>query len=598
MTLEVEDLLCSETLDLEFALLNSGELYLLQARNLVLDLKDRLTLDQHRDVVATIADRVDALNKPHPYLLGRRTLFGIMPDWNPAEIVGVRPRPLALSLYKDLVTDAIWAYQRDNYGYRNLRSFPLIISFFGLPYVDVRVSFNSFIPRNISHDLAARLADYYLERLADQPHLHDKVEFDILFSCYTPDLPERIEKLGEYGFSADERAELANGLRELTNTIINGKNGLWQQDRNRVGELEKRQDQIMDCDLDAISRIYWLLEDCKRYGTLPFAGLARAGFIAVQLLNSLLNVGVLDKKNYDAFLSSLNTVSSQLNRDYRLLPREIFLARYGHLRPGTYDVLSPRYDEKPDLYFSWPPSDPVAGKDETPVFTLSLPQLKMIETLLKEHKLEHDVLGLFEFIKSGIEGREYAKFVFTKSLSNALSLFKELCISNGLSEDDCSYVDIRTVHDIYSSSVDTEKILKRSCESGRADYDVTQQIWLPPLMSESNDIWSFTLPDLEPNFITQKRAVGPVVLPSSGQDKFEGSVVMFDRADPGYDWIFSKGIVGLITKYGGVNSHMAIRAGELGVPAVIGAGDTHFDRWSAAQIIDMDCGNREVRVLK
>ena len=82
---------------------------------------------------------------PHPFLNGSRTVFGIMPDWNPAEIIGVRPTPLALSLYRELVTDAIWAYQRHNYGYKNLRSFPLLHHFHGLPYIDVRVSFNSFV---------------------------------------------------------------------------------------------------------------------------------------------------------------------------------------------------------------------------------------------------------------------------------------------------------------------------------------------------------------------------------------------------------------------------------------------------------------------
>lgn len=598
MIIETEQLLESETLDIEFAVSGSGELYLLQARNLVINARVRLSQDEHQNIVSTIASRVEALSKPHPYLLGRRTLFGVMPDWNPAEIIGVRPRPLALSLYKELVTDTIWAYQRDNYGYRNLRSFPLVISFFGLPYVDVRVSFNSFIPRGINHGLAERLADYYLDRLAEKPHLHDKVEFDILFSCYTPDLPDRIESLKEYGFSSEDRTELVDGLRNLTNAIINGTNGLWQRDRDRIEELRERHDLILNSDLDAVSRIYWLLEDCKRYGTLPFAGLARAGFIAVQLLNSLLNVGVLGKEGHEAFLGSLNTVSSQLNRDYRALPKEMFLAKYGHLRPGTYDVLSPRYDENPEMYFNWPPS--VSGGDEkmTQDFVLSLPQLKSIEALLKEHDLEHDVIGLFDFVKSGIEGREYAKFVFTKSLSDALSLFKELCLSQGFSEDDCSYMNIRTIHDIYSSSVDVEKILRRSADSGRADYAITQQVCLPPLIFHQDNVTSFELPIMQPNFITQKRAVGPVILPSDIKSEFEGSVVMFERADPGYDWIFSKGIAGLITKYGGVNSHMAIRAGELGIPAVIGAGDAHYARWTSAKVIEMDCGNREVRILK
>ena len=133
---------------------------------------------------------------PHPFLMGSRTVYGVMPDWNPAEIIGVRPKPLALSLYRELVTDAIWAYQRHNYGYRNLRSFPLMLHFFGLPYIDVRLSFNSFIPADLEEGLAGRLTDYYIDRLLAEPTLHDKVEFEIIFSCYTLDLPERTRTLG------------------------------------------------------------------------------------------------------------------------------------------------------------------------------------------------------------------------------------------------------------------------------------------------------------------------------------------------------------------------------------------------------------------
>ena len=30
-----------------------------------------------------------------------------MPDWNPAEIIGIKPKPLALSLYQELITNEI-----------------------------------------------------------------------------------------------------------------------------------------------------------------------------------------------------------------------------------------------------------------------------------------------------------------------------------------------------------------------------------------------------------------------------------------------------------------------------------------------------------
>jgi phosphoenolpyruvate-protein kinase (PTS system EI component) len=73
---------------------------------------------------------------------------------------------------------------------------------------------------------------------------------------------------------------------------------------------------------------------------------------------------------------------------------------------------------------------------------------------------------------------------------------------------------------------------------------------------------------------------------------------MIANADPGYDWIFSHGIKGFITPFGGVNSHMAIRAIELGLPAVVGVGEVLYNEWSAAYILEIDGANRRVRILR
>ena len=190
---ELEALLGCDAIDVEFAVGGDGQLYLLQVRPLAVDRQGTVADDAKIDAaLADVARKVELLSRPHPYLHGSRAVFGIMPDWNPAEIIGVRPRPLSMSLYRELITDAIWAYQRDNYGYQNLRSFPLLVDFHGLPYIDVRVSFNSFIPRDVADDLASRLVNYYIDRLLAEPHLHDKVEFEIIFSCYTLDLPKRM----------------------------------------------------------------------------------------------------------------------------------------------------------------------------------------------------------------------------------------------------------------------------------------------------------------------------------------------------------------------------------------------------------------------
>jgi phosphoenolpyruvate-protein kinase (PTS system EI component) len=49
--------------------------------------------------------------------------------------------------------------------------------------------------------------------------------------------------------------------------------------------------------------------------------------------------------------------------------------------------------------------------------------------------------------------------------------------------------------------------------------------------------------------------------------------------------------------FGGVNSHMAIRASELGLPAVIGSGEQLFRRWETARLLCIDCANRQVQAV-
>ena len=83
---------------------------------------------------------------------------------------------------------------------------------------------------------------------------------------------------------------------------------MWRKDIKKISELSKRQEIIKNSNLSKLDKIYWLLEDCKRYGTLPFAGLARAGFIAVQFLQSMVNLGVLSQEDKNNFMCSLKTV--------------------------------------------------------------------------------------------------------------------------------------------------------------------------------------------------------------------------------------------------------------------------------------------------
>ena len=57
----------------------------------------------------------------------------------------IKKKPLALSLYQSLITDEIWSESRMSLGYKDITKMPLLYSFLGTPYIDLRTDINSYI---------------------------------------------------------------------------------------------------------------------------------------------------------------------------------------------------------------------------------------------------------------------------------------------------------------------------------------------------------------------------------------------------------------------------------------------------------------------
>jgi phosphoenolpyruvate-protein kinase (PTS system EI component) len=81
-------------------------------------------------------------------------------------------------------------------------------------------------------------------------------------------------------------------------------------------------------------------------------------------------------------------------------------------------------------------------------------------------------------------------------------------------------------------------------------------------------------------------------------ENISNKIIVIENADPGYDWIFTKKPAGLITKYGGIASHMAIRCAELRLPAAIGIGEIIYEKIDDAEKILLDCDNKQIIVLE
>ncbi len=114
-----------------------------------------------------------------------------------------------------------------------------------------------------------------------------------------------------------------------------------------------------------------------------------------------------------------------------------------------------------------------------------------------------------------------------------------------------------------------------------------------------NEGYSFISPYQinRPNFITSKNIDGQTIIIKNEGSKgsLKNKIILIESADPGYDWIFSHQIKGLVTKYGGANSHMSIRSAELGLPAAIGCGEHLFNILLSSNHINLDCFNRIVK---
>ena len=146
-----------------------------------------------------------------------------------------------------------------------------------------------------------------------------------------------------------------------------------------------------------------------------------------------------------------------------------------------------------------------------------------------------------------------------------------------------------------------EKInLNKKIFQNKNQYQIENQIELPLLIKSKTDAFIIPSQISRANFITNKKIIGKSFFLSNNHGKFnnkelKNKIILIEGADPGYDWIFLHGIKGLVTKYGGANSHMSIRCYELGVPAAIGCGNEKFNILKESNLIEIDTISKSIK---
>ena len=215
-----------------------------------------------------------------------------MTDWNPAEIIGLKPKTLALSMYKSLITDNIWAESRKELGYKNINKFPLLYTL-GTPFIDIKADINSFLINKHSKNLQNKLANFYLNEFKKKPYFYyDKIESKLIINCISLDSNKYVNILKKSKLTKKEIDIVINDYKELTESII------FKLDENikkyKLGEelflkIKKSKNSL-------INKIFLYHNLCKNYGTLPFANIARMAFISVEFLNSMSDLKIINSK--------------------------------------------------------------------------------------------------------------------------------------------------------------------------------------------------------------------------------------------------------------------------------------------------------------
>jgi len=594
---EIEDVTKYDAIDVEFAFVGK-QLYILQVRPIAA--KKASVMVDSADILSEINKIKEMLGVGSVNLLGSKKSYGVMPDWNPAEIIGTNPKALSFDLYRYLITDSVWAQSRAFLGYKNTNNSGLV-SLGGKPYVDIQMSFNTFIPNELPDDLSVKLVNYFICKLERYPQNHDKVEFLVVITAYDFAFDEKVKDLLDNGFSEIECEKIVSAYKNLTQNIITGQTLSIVEEIDKTLSLARRREKVLSSNVDDITKIYHLLEDCKQYGTLPFANLARCGFIGSILLKSLLEKDSIKVFEYDEFFKSIHTVAKEFMDDFFLLSRkqlskESFIDRYGHLRPGTYDITSKSYDNGFDDYIDFNANQNNSRADNK--FKFSKDTKEKINREILKSNLNFDVETLMQFIIKSTEAREQSKFEFTKSLSVVLDLITTIGQEYDLSENDLSHLDLDVLlkYRNRSSRLNLESELIDSIERNKSTHLITCSLQLPELIFNPTDVEMFHYPAMTPNFITHHNITATaVLLTGCNNEDIDNKIVCIESADPGFDWIFSHNIKGLITKYGGVASHMSIRCAEFDLPAAIGCGSKIFNNVRKYNKVNLDCANKKIR---
>ncbi len=581
---EIENIFKSMVLDIEFAIRKNGKVIIYQVRPLAANIK---YIDLNEDYIDDSTEKI--VSDYQIYSQSGSNLLSDMAFWNPSELIGENPKPMSYSIFEDILMKKHWNIGLTEIGYSEVNK-NLIYKIGNKPYINVDYSIKALLPSSLPENIRKKLEKYYKNKFVKNLHNHDKFEFEVihsshLFESELADLMPKILKKKEYTIYKQL-------LKRMTIKIIKNYPKKENQFINDVKKcLKKSVNENTNNHLSIINNIFHNINLLKQYATSQFSTAARMAFISKSILNSLLKENYLKEEEISLFYQSLNTVAAQYKNDFKRLSLDKFKNKFGHLRSGTYSLTSTKLEDR-ELKKT---SINVNKKDKFNKNKF----INILDEVLKKNKLEVSKDNLYNFLSKSFQLREYLKFEYTKVISSILDMMSNLSNILNIPIYEFEYLTL----DVLKSGLNFET--KTECSDfyntfinkSRNEFIGYKKLIQNQVICDKNDFYIIEHKIAKPNYITSKSIEGNVLLLDNSKFKastLNNKIIMIESADPGYDWIFTHNIKGLITKFGGVGSHMAIRCAEFNLPAAIGCGNAIFNNLLNSKRIKLDCNNNQI----
>ena len=169
--------------------------------------------------------------------------------------------------------------------------------------------------------------------------------------------------------------------------------------------------------------------------------------------------------------------------------------------------------------------------------------------------------------------------------------------SKNLSKKKISFLTIEDLTHQKFNKLSKERILNK-IKKQENEHKINCNIKLPLLLIDPTGVDVIPFQVSSPNFIGNKKIISKAIYIDNNINikkiNISNKIVLIENADPGFDWLFSFNIKGLITKFGGANSHMSIRCNELKIPAAIGVGEKIFEDIRNNQQLILNCSLKKI----